>query len=126
MNMQSGFSNAASGNFEGFSMTTEGEDGQPVASDSTVSAAALESVAQPQPTGSRMEGFYTGAQDLANATVERIGEESNSMSENFRALPFALKDYFTSEDRPTFEDARLRNLGINPFSRATNGSLFSR
>jgi len=126
MNMQSGPSNAASGNFEGFSMQTEGEIGQPVASDSAVTAAALESVAQPQPTGSRMQGIYTGAQDLANAAVERVDNESKSMTENFRALPFAIADYFTSEDRPTFEESRLRNLGINPFSQAADGRLFTR
>ena len=126
MNMQSGPSNAASGNFEGFSIQSEGEGGEPTASDSTVSAAALESVAQPQPTGSRFGGFLTGAQDLANAAVERVGNESKSMSENFRALPFVLDDYLFDKDRPTFEDARLRNLGVNSFSRATNGRLFSR
>lgn len=126
MNMQSGPSNAASGNFEGFSIQSEGEGGQPVASNSAVSAAALESVAQPQPTGSRMQGIYTGAQDLANAAVERVDNESKSMTENFRALPFAIADYFTSEDRPTLEEARLRNLGINPFSQAADGRLFTR
>ena len=126
IDMQSVPSNAASGNFEGYSIQSEGAGGQPVASDSAVSAAALESVVQPKPTGSRFGGFLAGAQDLANAAVERANNESQAMSENFRALPFALSDYFIGEDRPTFEEARLRNLGINPFSRSVDGRLFTR
>ena len=91
-----------------------------------VSAAALDSVTQLNPQGSRFGGIVTGAQDLANATVDRFSNESRAMSENFRALPFAISDYLLDESRPTFEEARLRNLGIDPFSRSMDGRLFAR
>jgi len=116
MNMQSGFSNAASNTFEGFSMTTEGEDGQPVASDSAVSAAALDSVVQPRPEGSRIGlGMERGATAIVDA-AENVYDAGMDFGRGAKSLPFAAYDYLFNPSSPSFDESRARARGVTaPF-----------
>ena len=116
MNMQSGFSNAASGNFEGFSMQTEGEIGQPVASDSAVTAAALESVAQPRPEGSRVGlGMERGATAIYDA-AENVYDAGMDFGRGAKSLPFAAYDYLFNPSSPSFDESKARARGVTaPF-----------
>ena len=116
MNMQSGFSNAASNTFEGFSMTTEGEDGQPVASDSAVSAAALDSVVQPRPEGSRIgRGMEQGATAIYES-AENVYDAGMDFGRGAKSLPFAAYDYLFNPSSPSFDESKARARGVTaPF-----------
>ncbi len=114
MDMQSVPSNAASGNFEGYSIQSEGAGGQPVASDAAVSAAALDSVVQPRPEGSRISRAMSAIGDAYGTTDAVI----NQMGESMIARPFAIYDYFTKPNSPTYDEslrrreAQVRNSGL--------------
>lgn len=116
MNMQSGFSNAASGNYEGYSMQTEGEDGQPVASDSAVSAAALDSVVQPRPEGSRIgRGMEQGATAIYES-AENVYDAGMDFGRGAKSLPFAAYDYLFNPSSPSFDESKARARGVTaPF-----------
>ena len=113
MNMQSGFSNNT---FEGFSMTTEGEDGQPVASDSAVSAAALDSVVQPRPEGSRIgRGMEQGATAIYES-AENVYDAGMDFGRGAKSLPFAAYDYLFNPSSPSFDESKARARGVTaPF-----------
>ena len=104
IDMQSVPSNAASEDFEGFSIQSEGADGQPVASDAAVSTAALDSVAQPRPEGSRIER----SADSILQGLENMRESSLEFGKGTKVLPFAIADYLFSSDNPSFDVSKAR------------------
>ena len=116
MDMQSVPSNAASGNFEGYSIQSEGAGGQPVASDSAVSAAALDSVVQPRPEGSRIgRGMEQGATAIVNA-AENVYDAGMDFGRGAKSLPFAAYDYLFNPSSPSFDESRARARGVTaPF-----------
>ena len=112
IDMQSVPSNAASGNFEGYSIQSAGAGGQPVASNPAVSAAALDSVVQPRPEGSRLgRGADSIMQSLGN-----FREAGLEFGRGTKALPLAAFDYLTNPGSPSFDESKARARGITaPF-----------
>jgi len=116
IDMQSVPSNAASENFEGYSIQSEGAGGQPVASDSAVSAAALDSVVQPRPEGSRIgRGMERGATAIVDA-AENVYDAGMDFGRGAKSLPFAAYDYLLNPSSPSFDESKARARAVTaPF-----------
>ena len=99
---------AASENFEGMRIVPEGEGGQPVVSESAVSEAALDSVVQPRPEGSRLE---RGADSIMRS-LGNFREAGLEFGKGTKALPFAAFDYLVNPDSPSFDVSKARARGL--------------
>jgi hypothetical protein len=85
-------------------MVPEGEANQAASADSAVSAAALDSVAQPRPEGSRVQR----SADSILQGLENMRESSLEFGKGTKALPFAIADYLLSSDNPSFDVSKAR------------------
>ena len=93
-----------------------GAGGQPVASDSAVSAAALESVASPRPEGSRIgRGMEQGATAIYES-AENLYDAGMDFGRGAKSYPFAVYDYLFNPESPSFGESKARARNITaPF-----------